>query len=503
MSISAGNWIGRPKIWSAIAATFLLMNGAVAQKLVTSGYLFNSDPTCRQIGDTFYLFTTQDPFTVLLKQNNTFFKGMFAYHALTTKDFDHWVDHGSILTGRDVRWNAGEALWDGDAGVPDNGKFYAYAPFRMNSAVEANYGKYDIGVFTAASPFGPYHDVYGAPMKTMDGQPLEGLSPAVVQGDDGSPYLIWGSGDTDKHEVMLARLKPDMTELAETPRMLAVPKKDECGNLEYFESPLLFKAGSKWYLTYVAYKGDKGASCDRHGSYVEYTTADSMYGPFDGAPRHLVYPALDGSESVQQGICQYRGEWYLAYHVPYERVGAENDHHRQVAVTKLTILSDGSLQSVYPDHDAGVGTTQVGTLTLDAYAPRREAVEFWTRRDVDAEKGLSGEYEMRMKDGSYLGFHNVDFDSGAVRVRAEVRAGKALLGTATLEVRVDAPKGRRIGLIKIDGRNPSKYIEPEGAMDSSVKGVHDIYLVAGGVRGGQEKVLFNLMSFRFFRSDAR
>lgn len=506
MSFSAGNGTKYFANWFASAATLLLLlllHGAVAQKLVTPGYLFNSDPTCRQIGDTFYLLTTQDPFTVFFKQNNTYFKGMFAYHALTTKDFDHWVDHGSILTGRDVGWNAGEALWDGDAGVPANEKFYAYAPFRMNSAAEANYGKYDIGVFTATSPFGPYHDVYGAPMKTIDGRPLEGLSPAVVQGDDGFPYLIWGSGDTDKHEVMLARLKANMTDLAEAPRKLAVPMKDECGNLEYFESPLLFKAGSKWYLTYVAYKGDRGAGCDRHGSYVEYTMADSMFGPFDGAPRHLVYPALDGSESVQQGVCQYRGEWYLAYHVPYERVGPVNDHHRQVAITKLTILPDGSLQPVYPERDAGVGAAQVTSLTLDAYAPRREAAEFWTQRAVEAEKGLAGEYEMGMKDGSYLGFHNLDFDSGAARVRVEVRPVDASSRAATLEVRLDDPKGRLIGVIKINGRDSSKYIQPEGEMDSSVKGVHDIYFVARTTGGRKEQALFNLTSFRFVRPEAR
>ena len=39
-----------------------LAGGAAAQKLVTPGYLFNSDPTCRQIGDRLYLFATQDPF---------------------------------------------------------------------------------------------------------------------------------------------------------------------------------------------------------------------------------------------------------------------------------------------------------------------------------------------------------------------------------------------------------------------------------------------------------
>ena len=119
----------------------MLAQAASAQKRITPGYLFNSDPTCRQIGDTFYLFTTQDPFTVEFQRDNSFFKGMYAYHAFTTTDFDHWVDHGSILTGRDVTWNAGQALWDGDAGIPANGQFYAYAPFRLNSTSEANYGR--------------------------------------------------------------------------------------------------------------------------------------------------------------------------------------------------------------------------------------------------------------------------------------------------------------------------------------------------------------------------
>ena len=217
------------------ACTLLLVQFGTTQKLVTPGYLFNSDPTCRELDGQFYLFTTQDPFTTQLQTDNKYFKGMYAYHALSTTDFDHWVDHGSILTSRDVSWNTGAALWDGDAGIPANGKFYAYAPFRMSSSKEANYGRFNVGVFVAEHVAGPYRDVFGGPMKNADGSPLEALSPSVVRADDGSPYLIWGSGDTEKHEVMLARLNPDMIQLADQPRKLAVQQKDECGNLEYFE----------------------------------------------------------------------------------------------------------------------------------------------------------------------------------------------------------------------------------------------------------------------------
>ena len=34
------------------------------QKVVTPGYLFNDDPTCRELNGQFYLITTQDPFSV-------------------------------------------------------------------------------------------------------------------------------------------------------------------------------------------------------------------------------------------------------------------------------------------------------------------------------------------------------------------------------------------------------------------------------------------------------
>jgi len=472
---------------------------APAQKLITPGYLFNSDPTCRQIGDTFYLFTTQDPFTVEFQRDNTFFRGMYAYHAFTTTDFDHWVDHGSILTGRDVSWNGGQALWDGDAGIPANGRFYAYAPFRRNSAAEANYGRYDVGVFTSTDVFGRYRDVFGAPMKNADGSPLEGLSPAVIRGDDDSPYLIWGSGDTDKHEVMLARLKPNMTELAEKPHLLAVPKKDSCGNLGYFESPLLFKSGSNWYLTYVAYKDDKGPGCDSKGSYVEYAVADSMFGPFDAPARTLVYPAAGGQESVQQGVCEYRGRWYLAYHVPYDDVIPYNDHHQQVAITSLTILPDGSLRSIHPEDDPGVGTAGVTHLTLDAFAPRREAAEFQIRSNAEGEKGLAGEYQMKLKDGGYLQFHNVDFGNGAADFRAEVSSENRGLKDTTLEVRLDNPAGELIGSIKIEGgEGKTAYRILTGPISaSSARGVHDLCLIAHGKGGDAQGHLFNLTWFAF------
>ncbi len=489
-----GRRANRARLGAAVLG-MMLTNAAPAQKLITPDYLLNSDPTCRQIGDTFYLFTTQDPFTVQFKRPNTYYRGMFAYHAFSTQDFDHWVDHGSILTSRDASWNSGAALWDGDAGIPANERFYAYAPFRINSANDANYGRYHMGVFAATSVVGPYKDVFGAPMKNVDGSPLEGLSPTVITADDGSPYLLWGAGDTDQHEIWLARLKPNRVELAEAPRRIAAPVKDECGNLEYFESPMLFKADDKWYLTYVAYKETKGAQCDAKGSYVQYVVGDSMFGPFAGKPRTLIYPALGGLESTQQGMCQYRGSWYLAYHLPYDDVAPYEDHHRQVAITRLVIRPDHSLQPIHPEDDAGVGTPGVSRLTLDAFAARRQAAEFHSRHGAEGEQGLSGEYHMRMKHSGYLQFKRMDFGGGATRFRAEVSTDQQQPSPAVLEIRLGSVAGQKVGVLQVQSTpNRTSYRTLEAALTKPVQGMHDLFLVARGERSG---VLFNLTWFAF------
>ncbi len=494
-----------------MAVCLSLPASAWAQKLVTPGYLFNDDPTCRELNGRFYLFTTQDPFTVQFERENEFYKGMYAFRALSTTDFDHWTDHGSIVTGRDVTWNIGQALWDGDAGIPANGKFYSYAPFRINPATENNYGIFDIGVLTADNPLGPYKDVLGGPMKNFDGTPLEGLSPWVVYGDDKAPYLIWGAGDTSKNWVKMARLMPDMTQLAEPARDVVVPKTDACGNLDYFESPVLFKAGQKWYLTYVAYKKDKGPGCDPKGDYIDYVVSDNMFGPFNGPVRHLIYPTEDGDESVQQGICTYKGQTYIAYHVPYDNgatasnvpeswTSTAHDHHRQVAVTLLTILPDGSLQPIYPGHDQGAGTPGVTHLTLDAFAPRREAVEFHVQMNAWGEKGLSGEYQMKMGDGGYLQYHDVDFGDGAATFHVEVSSENIALRNGSLEVRLDNPAGELIGEVKVantGGRTNYRVLTTQ--VLPSAKGVHDLCLVARGEATATQRRLFNITSFGFTR----
>ncbi len=487
------------------AAALTVTTPAIAEKLITPGYLFNSDPTCRQIGDSLYVFTTQDPFTTVFMRGNDYFKGMFAFHAYSTKDFDHWVDHGSIVTGRDVSWNSGGALWDGDAGIPANGRYYAYAPFRVSSASEADYGRFEIGVFTADNLAGPYTDVFKGPMRNVDGTPLEGLSPYVVPGDDGAKYLLWGAGDTDvkARAVYIAKLKPSMVELAEMPRKIQVPLEDSCGQHEYYESPILLKSHGRWVLTWVSYKGEsgpeKGPQCEAKGSFVRYAGSDSMFGPFDQEPaRTLIYPAPGGQESDQQGMCTYKGRDLLAYHLAYDDMIPYSDHHRQVALTGLITEPDGSFRPVHPETDKGLGTPGVSLLTLDAFAPRREAAEFHVRTGVTGEKGLSGEYQMKMKPAGYLLFRAMDFGPGAASFHVEVSSENTALHDAVLEVRLDGPEGLLVGTVPIGFTGgPTSYRTLTATIASRAQGTHDLALVARGTGGDANGHLFNVTSFGF------
>ena len=450
----------------------------------------------REIDGRFYLFTTQDPFTVQFEKNNEKFKGMYDYHAFSTTDFDNWVDHGSILNTHDAGWHKGNAVWDGDAGIPANGKYYAYVPFRKNPDTEDNYGYFEIGVLVADKPEGPYKDALGRPMSTPGGENLKGLSPTVIRDDNGFPYLLWGAGDWKTHYAYIAKLKPNMIEFADSIREIKVELRNKCGGKEYYESPIMFKENNMWYLTYIAFKDNDGRNCnfgesEPGGSYIQYCTSESMFGPFNKDPKHLIYPIYLNNH---QGICKYNGKWYIAYHTTYQNI------HRQVCVTSLSFNEDGSLKLIYPEIDPGVGTPGVSTLILDAFANKREAEEFHSRLNADDEMGILWDYHFKMREGGYLRFNNMDFGTGASGFRLEVSCENKDLKEGRLEFRLDNPYGKVIGQADVFyTKGNTNYVILSGPV-SGATGIHDVCLVAHGSGGDSIARLFNVNWFTFTRT---
>ena len=446
----------------------------------------------------FYLFTTHDPFTVQFETDNDGFAGMYDFHVYSTTDFDHWVDHGSILSTHDLAWHAGTALWDGDAGIPANGKFYAYAPVRVTPDSSKGDESFRLGALVSDKIVGPYKDALGKGITTVDGKEIVGLSPTVALDSKGDTYLYWGADAAGVRYVRMARLATDMVHLAEPVREMVIPLKDECGEDEYFESPILFERDGTWYMTYMAIHDGARKACsskDAGGFYLRYTTSKSIFGPFDKDPKTIMPPGGGGTENNHQGICSYQGKWYLAYHIGYEKL-----HHRQVAVTELHFRSDGSIVPIEPDKDLGAGTPgSVTELTLDAFAAKREAQEFYARMNADPEPRERGGYHFKLKNGGYLRFDRVDFGQGAHGIRAFASSENAKLQGGELEFRLDGQAGELLGTISVAPTGGVSDYKLLTVGSKAVSGVHTVFLIAHGSGGDAQGHLFNVAWFTFTR----
>jgi len=289
--------------------------------------------------------------------------------------------------------------------------------------------------------------------------------------------------------------------LAEPVREIAVQLQDSEGYREYFESPILFKRSDLWYMTYMSMSYiEPDTKSSNHppkapsGFYVRYATSKSMFGPFTENPRTAMYPGGGGVETNHQGVCNYKGQWYIAYHTGYDKI------HRQVAVTKLNFREDGSIEPIYPDEDQGAGTPGVTELTLDAFAAKREAQEFHARMNADPQPRPGGGYSFAMKNGGYLRFDRMDFGQGGAGFRVAIRGAASDLKGGRLQIRIDNPAGRVIGETKIEAAaNPEQENLLTGPL-STVTGVHTVFLIARGSQGDKQGHLFGVVWFSFNRA---
>ena len=176
---------------------------------------------------------------------------------------------------------------------------------------------------------------------------------------------------------------------------------------------------------------------------------------------------------------------------------ADNDHAYDAG-------DDGSLGAIDPQNDPGVPNSSPKTLTLDAFAYKREAEEFHARNGADEEKGIWEDYHFKMKDGGYLkGSTGWISGSGAGGFQAQISCENPAIAGGRLEFRVDGGSPRKlIGQCAVGYTGGSKdYVDLTGPV-GGVRGVHDLYLVAHGSDGDVHGHLFNLNWFTFTKSYA-
>lgn len=147
-------------------------------------------------------------------------------HSNNHLDMETWIDHGEIFNSSDVGWGLPGWMWAPSVARKD-GTYYLYFPHKYDE------DNWRIGVATAPSPTGPFKEVPGY----MEG--IWGIDPMVFIDDDGEAFMY-----TAAFEPLVVKLKPNMIEVAETPREIVYKTAPEVQQ----NHDLQFEEGKRYFL---------------------------------------------------------------------------------------------------------------------------------------------------------------------------------------------------------------------------------------------------------------
>jgi beta-xylosidase len=257
---------------------------------------------------------------------------MDGYHAFSSSDLIHWTDHGEVMHSRNIAWAKPGWMWAPVAARKD-GKYYLYYPNRDKEDQKR------IGVAVADSPTGPFKDIG----KPIDG--LKGIDPKIFIDDDGQAYLYC-------NRATIAKLKPNMTELAEPSRKIIYsPENIEKDLLVRFgEGSFMHKKNGIYYFSYANPRNEE------YQGY--YAMGDNPYGPFEWKGPFVPKPS---DAQNHHSIIEFKGKWYFFYHIntPKEQLDAMgwNGSRRIACFDRIFYNEDGTIKMVEHTTDWVPGKT--------------------------------------------------------------------------------------------------------------------------------------------------
>jgi len=405
---------------------------------------FSADPTARVFNGKIYVFPSHDIPTPKGKGLRKDWFCMADYHVFSSENLTDWTDHGVIVSQNKVAWvdSTSYSMWAPDC-IERNGKYYFYFP--ANKTVpDANGRKgFGIGVAIADQPEGPYVPL-PEPIKGGNG-----IDPNVFIDKDGQAYLYWAMGN-----IMVAKLKDNMTELASEPQIIAnLPQKG------LKEGPFLFERKGIYYLTipHVENKIER----------LEYAIGDNPMGPFK-----MAGVVMDESPmncwTNHQSFVEYKGQWYLFYH--QDAYSPKFDKNRSICIDSLSFNADGTIRKVTPTL-RGVGlTSATGKIEIDRYSSKSQSgtsVAF-----LDSANTFNGWKTILDSKGAWVKYNAVDFEKQkfkTVQVRALSEKG------ATLEIRLDKADGPVIAEVKIPKGGSWNTVEAK--ISKLQTGVHNLVVL--------------------------
>ena len=326
--------------FALILAAQLFHPCAAQNPLALGPNLRTADPSAHVWPDgKMYLYTSHDEEC----QADFYMKD---WHAFSSSDLVHWVDHGAVLSVSDLKW-ADNYAWAPDAAYK-NGKYYLVFPAgtgvkdRQNPSLSTKW--MGIGIAESDSPTGPFKDMTGAPLWR---KPYAN-DPALFIDGDGKAYLyVHGSGA----DYQVIELADDLRSVREG----GFQKMDMGGYEPKMEGPWVFSRKGIYYFTMP--EGNRT---------LTYYTSNSPRGPW--RYRGVFMEPENGNN--HHSIVEYQGQWILFYHrwlkTPGSACGEKTQRH--VAAEYLHFNEDGSIQMVTRTNQ-GVGDFPDRTRKVPAQVP--------------------------------------------------------------------------------------------------------------------------------------
>jgi arabinoxylan arabinofuranohydrolase len=269
---------------------------------------------------------------------------MDGYRVFSSSDMVNWTDHGEILHSRDVSWTTPGNMFAPSAAYKD-GMYYFYFP-----TMDRFTWKWRVGVATSSKPEGPFTDI---------GHYIEGtdsFDPCAFVDDDGTAYLYWGGGSQGGDAIpKVAKLKDNMIELAEEPRIVDYGASQLDTSDMFGEGAYMYKRNGIYYFSY-------------NGRGGKYAMGDNPYGPFTF--KGVVNANRNTGAQDHHSIIEYHNKWYFFYHVGNYEGGTL--FRRNVSVDYLYHNDDGTMQTVQLTKQ---GVEPVNLLTKTDTLPSRIEAE--------------------------------------------------------------------------------------------------------------------------------
>ncbi|PGH39157.1 MAG: hypothetical protein CRN43_10845 [Candidatus Nephrothrix sp. EaCA] len=388
-----------------------------------------------------------------------------SYNILSTSDLVTWnIDQTSFATegvGKQTDYT-NKILYAPDC-IYRDGKYFLYY------CLEG--GGDDEGVAVADSPYGPF--VNG---KIMEG--AKGIDPSVFIDDDGQAYLFWGQA------------YPKGSKLSKDMMRLEGKIKDSILTYDkhfFNEGGSLRKRNGIYYYVYAGHQRHGESNC----ATLNYATAKSPLGPY--AFRGVIIDNWTSAKNLVNNhgcIQEINGQWYVFYHRPTHGTSTM----RKACAEPITFNADGTIAEVEMTTQ-GIGAPMNPLTRMDAARACQMSGNVMAKVNRPTNDAPS-EYLAEIQDGDYAVWKYFLFDNNK-------KAKKFVCKTwgenqeAKIEIHLDSPVGKRLGICDIKPNGPQTAYAIHSAPVIGTQGKHALALVFKGIKNDKNSSLMNLDWFIF------